>query len=123
MFTKLSKTVRYTTQLLKIGGIPVFITQLVRQLFSRDTLYCLEKRLDTDGARVENQLSFFLVHATKHDINEFVTLARNESPQSTHELLQRKWFYENGFTDCFIARTTDTFELAGMAWLASTRMA
>lgn len=119
MLTRAIRTVQYATLLLKIGGARVFFIQLTRQIYSRDTLLGLEKTLDTNGVRVESRLPYVLKKASLKDINELAARAKTESAPSAHELLERKWFFENGFTDCYIARSIDTGEPCGIAWLVS----
>jgi GNAT superfamily N-acetyltransferase len=113
------KTISYATRLLRTGGIRVFFAQLKRQIYSRDALFGFEKALLAGSSRVKRQVPFILAQAKSQDIEELVTRAQAESRDSVHELLERKWFYESGFHDCYIARNTDNGEPYGIAWLIS----
>ena len=119
MLQRALKTVRYAAQLWKLGGPRVFFPRLTRQIYSRDTLYGLEKTLSANGRRIESRLPYILNKASEKDIDELLSLVKTESRQAAHELLERKWFYENGFHDCYLARTADTGEPCGIAWLVS----
>jgi GNAT superfamily N-acetyltransferase len=102
---------------LRTGGIGVFLGQFKRQIYSRDTLFGFEKGLPDGNSAVEKRPPFVLERAGKHDIDELVTMTKTESKDSLHELLERIWFYENGFQDCYVARSADNGELYGIAWL------
>jgi ribosomal protein S18 acetylase RimI-like enzyme len=97
------------------------LPQLKRQIYSRDILFGLEKDLGTNDMPVSSRLPYTLQKATEKDINELLALAKGESKGSIHELLERKWFYENGFHDCYVARTKDTGALCFVAWLVSKK--
>jgi RimJ/RimL family protein N-acetyltransferase len=111
--------VRYAALLLKIGGIRAFFTQLRRQIYSRDILFGLEKNLDANDVRVSSSLPCSWQKASEKDMEELLARAKAESKESIHELIERKWFYESGFRDCYVARTADTGELCFGAWLIS----
>jgi RimJ/RimL family protein N-acetyltransferase len=110
---------RYGLALFRVGGARAFFPQLVRQIYSRGVLLGLEKDLNVDGVRVASRLPFLLRPATEKDIEELMVKAKMESPASVHELMERKWFYESGFRDCYAARTAATGELCFVAWLVS----
>jgi ribosomal protein S18 acetylase RimI-like enzyme len=113
------RKVRYATLLLKIGGVQMFFPQLTRQIYSRDILFGLEKTLSAEGVQVESRLLYTLCKATEKDMDEVLSRVKTESKPATHELIERKWFYECGFHDCYIARTIDTGEICCIAWLLS----
>jgi GNAT superfamily N-acetyltransferase len=111
----------YAALLLKIGGLKAFFTQLRRQIYSKDILFGLEKDLDANIAQVSSRLPHSLRQASETEMEELITKAKAESKESVHELIERKWFYECGFCDCYAARTTDTGDLCFVAWLVSAK--
>ena len=110
---------RYAALLFKIGGPKVFLHHLGRQIYSRDILVGLEKDLDTNSVQVPSRVEYSLRQASQEDMEEVLSKAKAESKESAHELIERKWFYESGFRDCYVARTTDAGELCFIAWLVS----
>jgi GNAT superfamily N-acetyltransferase len=119
MFNRASRTARYAAALIRTGGARAFFSQLARQIYSRDTLFGLEKALDASGMPLKSRVPYVLEYASMADIGKLPAYARTESAASAHELLERKWFYENGFRDCYIARDRETGEVCGLAWLVS----
>jgi RimJ/RimL family protein N-acetyltransferase len=57
--------------------------------------------------------------ASTEDIEEVLQKSKTQSSESAHELIQRKWFYESGFHDYYVARTSDANQLCHIAWLLS----
>lgn len=113
------RKMRYAALLLKIGGPKVFYHQLRRQLYSRDILFGLEKDLDSDSLPVPCKVEYTLRQASEEDMEEAVSKAKSESKGSVHELVERKWFYESGFRNCYVARSADTGELCHIQWLVT----
>jgi len=111
--------VRYAGLLLKIGGPRMFLSQLRRQLYSKDILFGLDKDLDAQRVKVASKSSYFLRPASNGDMEELLARAKEESKQSVHELVERRWFYECGFKGCYVARNSDTGEICFIAWLIS----
>ncbi len=113
------RKVRYAVLLARVGGPKVFFRQLKRQVYSRATFIGLEKNLNTKCAPVPCRVEYALQLASEKDMDEVVQKAKTESKESAHELVQRRWFYESGFLNCYVARTIDTGELCYMVWLIS----
>jgi len=44
-----------------------------------------------------------------------------ESKESRYQLLVRKWFYERGFHNCYIARASDTNEMCNIRWMITSQ--
>ena len=119
MLKRALRMVHYAGLLLRIGGLRVFLSQLRRQIYSRDILFGLEKSLDNQCVQISSKLPHFLRQASKKDMEELLAKAKEESKESVHELVERIWFYECGFNDCYVARNADTGELCSVAWLIS----
>ena len=114
---RLFRKVRYAIRLFKIVGPTGFFHELKRQVYCRSTHVGLERDLDTNSVRVVCSLKYSLRPASEEDMGEVLQKSKSESKQSAHELLQRKWFYESGFHNCYVARTADTGELCFIVWL------
>ena len=121
MLKRVFKAMRYAALLLKLGGPKAFLFQLRRQIYSRDILFGLETNSDTDKVAVTSRLQYSLAPASEKDIEEVVLKAETESEESAHELIQRKWFYECGFHECYMARTADTRDPCFLAWIISSK--
>jgi hypothetical protein len=52
-------------------------------------------------------------------MEEVAALAKVEGGQSVWELIGRKWYYDSGFRDCYIARTSDTGEPCFIQFMVS----
>jgi RimJ/RimL family protein N-acetyltransferase len=119
MLGSLLSKARFAVLLLRVGGpIPVLL-QLKRQLYSRGTFLGLEKYLELDGIRIPCGVEYTLSLASDDDMNEILERAKHESRQSAHELVQRKWFYDAGFRNCYVARAVDTGEPCYIQWMIS----
>lgn len=114
------KKARYALILYNIGGLKVFLRQLGRQMYNRDVLCGFEKDLNEKVMPVSSKLEYSLRPATEEDMEEVLAKSITESKESAHELIKRKWFYEEGFHDCYIARVAGTSELCHIQWLVSS---
>lgn len=113
------RKIHYAILLVRIGGPGVLFHQLRRQIYSRATFLGLEKDLDTGGDHIPCQVEYSLQPASKQDMEEILHRSRSDGKESVHELLQRKWFYESGFHNCYVARACDAGELSHLDWLIS----
>ena len=52
---------------------------------------------------------------------EFSNKMYGETKEGRYQLLGRKWFYEYGFHNCYIARTSDTNEMRSIQWLVTSQ--
>ena len=107
MLRQTLRKARYTILLLQIGGLSIFIRKFRRQLYSRVISICLEKNLDSGIATVPSRIDYSLQLATKEAMAEILQSARLESQQSVCELIKRKLFYESGFHNCYVGRTSN----------------
>ena len=121
MLKRALRVVRYAARLFKIGGLRVVFSQLRRQIYTKDTLLGLEMNLNKDIVPVSSRLKYSLRPASDKDMEEMLSKAKEETKESAHELIERKWFYECGFHDCYVARTAYTGDLCFVAWLISAR--
>ncbi len=112
-------TARYAFLLLRVAGIKVFLHHLKRQIYSRDILYGLEKDLNNCDRRILVPFVYTLQRASQLDMHELVSETCSESKNSTHELLSRSWFFQRGFHDCYVGRTSDARRLCFIGWLVS----
>jgi hypothetical protein len=120
MLRRALRKMRYAVLLLKVAGPRAFFFQLRRQLYSRDILLGLEKRLDkSNGIQIFSKLKYVLQKATENDLVEILSKVKEESKESAYELIERAWFFESGFRDCYIARVIDIEEPCFVAWLVS----
>ena len=118
---KLTKKIHYGICLATTGGTRVLFDQLRRRIYSRATHFGLEVYPHTDTVPVDAEPPIYLQKATQEDMEEALRLAKSEDRESIYELTQRKWFYEAGFRDCYIARTVANGELCYMQWLITPR--
>ncbi len=105
----------YTAVLFKIGGLKVFWKQLKRQIYSRSSQIGLELDLQkTNIPHVEAKVKYTLQLASEEDMNEVLRKAKAENKGSVHSLVYRRWLYQDGYHNFYIARTTDTNDLCFM---------
>jgi GNAT superfamily N-acetyltransferase len=121
VLVKTLRKVRFALLLLRLGGLRAFLRQTGRQLYSRRVLLGLEKDLTVEGMKVSSRLEYVLRPATKEDLEELLSKAPGEGRESVHELVERKWFYDSGFRNCYVARTAEGGELCHVQWLVSAR--
>jgi hypothetical protein len=119
-WSRFTRKVHYANLYFKLCGPKAFFRQLMRQIYSRDVLYGLEKDLNETITPVASTVEYSLRHAKKGDLEEVLTRARTESKESSYELIQRKWFYESGYHDCYVGTTADG-DLCHIQWLVSTK--
>ncbi|OGO23739.1 MAG: hypothetical protein A2144_05180 [Chloroflexi bacterium RBG_16_50_9] len=101
--------------LLKIAGFRVFLEQLKRQVYSRETQVGLDLKLQEANVPVHQaKIKYNLSLASEKDIEEALQKAGSESKESVQKLLYRKWLYESGFRNWYIARTADTGDICYM---------
>ena len=118
MLKRLLRKVQYGIFLLRIGGPKVFLPELKRQVYSRTTYFGMELDLDKDIAEVPSRMKLSVQPASEEDLKEALQKVKSESNEAAYQLVQRIWFYESGFHNCYVARTVDTSELCRIAfWL------
>ena len=114
------RKVRYGILLIKNGGLWLFWHHLKRQIYGKSTFWVLERDLQTDNGHIPCGIEYSLRPASKEDMEEVLRISRSESRESVYDLIQRKWFCESGFYDCYIARTADTNDPCYIQWLVTS---
>ena len=117
-----TRKAHYAVLLLKIGGLKAFLRQLGRQIYSRDILLGMEKYLKGKNKPYSSRVEYSLELGTEEDLQEVLVKSRTESKESVHELLQRKWFYDCGFHECYVGRISDTGELCHIQWFVPSEV-
>ncbi len=98
--------------LLRIAGFRVFFTQLMRQVYSKESQLGLELKLpESNVPPIQAKINYTLRVASAEDIQEALQKASFESKASVQKLLYRKWLYESGFRNWYVARTVDDGDL------------
>ena len=104
--------------LLKIGGWTPFLKQLAHQTYSRTVHVGVNIDLqNTEIPQVEAKVKYTLRLASKEDIDEVLRKAKTESKDMAQNLVYRRWLYEEGYHNCYIARTADTNEICFLQFI------
>ncbi len=112
--------VRYTILLLKLGGLKAFFRELKRGIYSTTTFIGVEMNLDSEIVPFPSKVKYSLRPASVEDMEEVFRSIKTESKRSTIELIQRQFFYESGFHNCYVAETADTNELCYVEWMLTS---
>lgn len=112
---KIIMRIHYVVLLLQLAGIMVFLKMLLSQIYSRSILIGFTMDLQkTAIPGVEANLKYNLRLATQEDIDQILKLAKSENKNMAQELIYRKLLWEDGYRNCYIARTADTNEICFM---------
>ena len=114
------KKLRYAVLLGRIAGPNVLARELRRQIYSKCYFVGMEKDLNEPCLDVQTDIEYTLQSGKQTDIDEIVTIAETASKVSAYELVMRKMFYDSGFREFYVARTTESGELCYIAWLLSS---
>jgi hypothetical protein len=118
MKTKLGKIairIRYATLLLRLAGIMVFFKLLLQQIYSRSVQIGFTMDLQKNNVpEVVAKLKYKLQLATQKDMDEILQLAKLENKDMAQKLIYRILLWEDGYRNCYIARTADTNEICFM---------
>jgi hypothetical protein len=104
-------------EMLRLLGPQLFLRKFRCQLFSRVPHLCLGKELDNKNMVSESPEVVILLPASSEDVMQFFHLMAVESKNSRYAMLVRKSFYQEGFDNCYIARTIESDEMASITWL------
>ena len=114
-FAKIFGEMYYAFMLLRLGGLKVFLKQLRCQIYSRSAQVGFTVDLQrNDIPRIEAKINYTLSLASEQDMNEILQKTKTESEESVQSLVYRRWLYEDGYHNWYIARTADTNELCFM---------
>lgn len=114
------KKLRYAVLLCQIAGPNVLARELRRQLYSKSHFVGMQKDLSEPWLDFQTDIEYILERGKQTDIDEIVTIAKTASHSSAYELVMRKMFYDAGFREFYVARTTQNGELCYIAWLLSS---
>lgn len=111
-------SVYYGVMLVRIAGLAVFFKQLKRQIYSRSNQVGLALDLDEfEFPEIETGIKYTLELASKEDMDEVLEKAKSENREMVQKLLFRKWMFEDGYQNCYVARTVDTNEICTIAFI------
>jgi hypothetical protein len=115
MFRRTISLVYYGVLFFRISCCNVFFKQLKHQIYSRSNQVGFTLNLqETDIPEIEAKIKYTLKLASKEDMDEVLQKAKSESKDMIQKLIYRKMLYEDGYHNCYIARTADTNEICFM---------
>ncbi len=119
MATRVVNKAHSALTILRVGGPGPFVHHLRCQLYDQATFLALARFTDEPVDAVPCTVDYQLDIAKEADMEEVGGLAKSEGGESAWELIGRKWYFESGFRDCYIARTRDTGELCFLQFMVS----
>jgi RimJ/RimL family protein N-acetyltransferase len=103
--------IRSAVVLLRVDGPGIFFKQMMRQIYNRSIKIGFIMDLqEVNIPRIEAKIKYVLQLASKEDMEEALAQAKSESEKSIHSPVVLSWLYEDGYHNCYIARTVDTNE-------------
>ncbi len=121
MLELLYNKVKYAILAVKLGGISYLLAEIKRRAYRKETFIGLEKNLTEAIPEIEGKIEYSLNLASPEDLAEAFRNIKNEGRDNLFDLLQRKWFYETGFRNCYLARAMPTNEICYMEWIVSLK--
>jgi CelD/BcsL family acetyltransferase involved in cellulose biosynthesis/L-amino acid N-acyltransferase YncA len=113
---RITGLIYYGFLLLKIGGPNIFFRQLKNHIYSRSNQVSLTLDLEEyEIPKIDASIKYNLKLATPQDMDEVLEKAKSETRDMAQKLLFRKWMFEDGYENCYIARTADTNEICNIA--------
>ena len=104
--------------LFKDTNLSIFLTQLKRQIYSRSNQVGLFLNLEEyEFPEIETGIKYTLSLATKEDMDEVMKKAKSESKEMLQKLLFRRWMFEDGYRNCYVAKTVDTNDICTVAFI------
>jgi RimJ/RimL family protein N-acetyltransferase len=113
---QLYKKVKHAILAAELGGIYYLLSETMRRAYRKETFIGLKKHLTEAGSEVPSKIEYSLQLASKEDMAEVFLNIKNEGKEAYFDLLQRKWFYESGFHNCYVARAKSSNEICYMGW-------
>jgi hypothetical protein len=116
-YKRIHSLIYYGALLFKIGSFRAFWHQFTRQIYSRFT----EVGFSLDIQKIEiphikAEIDYTLKLASNGDMKDILEQAKSEDKKMVHKLLFRKMLYDDGYHNCYIARTTDTNEICSLTF-------
>jgi hypothetical protein len=115
------KKAKYAILAVKLGGISYLLAEIERRTYRKETFIGLEKYLKEAIPELGGDIEYSLSLASPEDIAEAFYDIKREGRENLFDLLQRKWFYETGFRNCYLARARLTNEICYMEWTVSLK--
>jgi RimJ/RimL family protein N-acetyltransferase len=119
VLARLFKKAKYAILAAKFGSISYLFTEIRRRIYRKETFIGFEKRLDGAGVEIKSKIPYSLHLASAEDMQEMLLNIQTEGKEALFDLIQRKWFYDSGFHNCFIARTLENNEICYLQWTIS----
>ena len=104
--------------LFKDTDLKIFFNQFKRQIYSHSSQVGLFLNLNEyEFPTIETGIKYTLNLATKEDMDEVMKKAKSESKEMLQKLLFRRWMFEDGYRNCYVARTADTNDICTVAFI------
>jgi hypothetical protein len=110
------KKAQYALKAARLVGFKFFTPVMLRRIYRRETFIGLVKYLDEADSEVTCKIGYSLNEAAPEDFEELSRGLLSEDKEEIFDLIQRVWFYDCGFHNCFIARTVPGNEMCYMQW-------
>jgi RimJ/RimL family protein N-acetyltransferase len=107
--------------LCRISGFKVFIRKILRRMYHISHFIRLELDLDSALSKFLSSVDFYLELTSPDDIRNLLEIAKNSNSDTSYELVDRKFFYDSGFHECYIGKTKATNEPCYLGWLISAK--
>jgi RimJ/RimL family protein N-acetyltransferase len=114
------KKIRYAVLLGRIAGPNVLARELRRQIYSKTYFVGMEKDLNEPCLDFQADIEYMMQRGKPTDIDEIFEIANSASKASAYELVMRKMFYDSGFREFYVARTTQDGAVCYIGWLLSS---
>lgn len=115
------KKAKYALLAAKFGGFDYLLSEIKQRTYRKERFIGLAKYLNEPDIEVKSKIDFNLKLATPEDIREMLEIGRSEGKDAIFDLIQRKWFFDSGFRNCYVARTSPGSEMCYMQWMISRR--
>jgi hypothetical protein len=114
-----SNKAKYALLAARYGGLNYLFTETKQRIYRKETFIGLVKDLNENDIEIKSKIDYSLRLASPDDIDEILDFIKYEGKEAIFELIQRKWFYDSGFHNCYIARTRMNNDLCYMQWTIS----
>ncbi len=121
MLERQTNKLKYALLAVRAGGPGYFISAIKERTYRKETFIGLARYLEEPDTELRCKIDYTLRLASPADIEEMVRLLPGEGKEAIFDILQRKWFFESGFRNCYVARTAGANELCYMQWTISRK--